>query len=839
MRLVIASGLFTLSLPASALTIQENESYSLSIARNISGNGSVVIGGYLDADIGADFETGFIDYGSFKWSPQGGWANLGSLNSGVGSTPIALNYSGDLVVGWAVDGASSGIAYNQPTNLSLAAVISPNGTISLPLPTEFSGEVEHAFRWTKSEGMVGLGDLTGGEEFTYYNVNQYYSSSTLDGLTLLNPLSTVSLFQNVVSLELLEPIDTIGALIILNDGFTPAPYSDFTGTEDQYRSYINDNSHIEVFSSATGVSNDGRVIVGHVGQPLILSNNSVVLLGEAGHSYLQQSFLNGAMAFRWTEAQGMRNLGGLVTGGGSAAHGVSGDGSVVVGSASSVAFFNANNLTSLGDLVLNGSENAPPFTSYIKAVRWTEEDGIAALGGVDSSAIAASYDGSVIVGDMSVDNGYHAFRWTQDSGMVDLGVLGSYGTSTATDVNHDGSVVVGNSGYLSAIANYEELSIELTTGQRGFRWTETSGIQSINEWLTDNNVAVGDSVAISAGGVSDDGQTVVGILDTYEAYVARVSSFGSGLFKLKDLNESVATTAANISGSLRTSGVTINGAHSRPMSRRVDTGKQTMWLAGDWGRDRHNGRDGDNGLAEIGGGYNFGFAQLNISLGKTWSEQNSQLGGHVDIDGTYLMVESILPLSSFSGLYATVGLYSHWGDADIRRGYFNVGLPDSSSGDSDTYTWGLRARLDWEDAYSVSTIALSPYVDLSYSDTHMDSYTETGGGAPAQFDSRNDDVTEIRLGLNGAMPLANTTMALVSNIEVAHRFENQGAGTSGQLLGLFEFDIDGQEFDSTWVKAGIGLEGKLGAGKALLMLNGTTEGEMLSSWIAASYQLEF
>jgi hypothetical protein len=37
----------------------------------------------------------------------------------------------------------------------------------------------------------------------------------------------------------------------------------------------------------------------------------------------------------------------------------------------------------------------------------------------------------------------------------------------------------------------------------------------------------------------------------------------------------------------------------------------------------------------------------------------------------------------------------------------------------------------------------------------------------------------------------------------------------------------------------LGVEGQLGAGKASLMLNDTTEGEMPSTWLAASYQLAF
>jgi uncharacterized membrane protein len=841
--------LVTQVLATESLFIQDNSSYELSIARGVSGDGSTVIGSYHNLDIGDNFDSGFIDYGSFKWEPQGGWISLGELHGGSGSVAYDVNANGSVVVGSANDGAASGELYGN--GIAVAALSdlpgNPSYVVQAPINDLFLGEIDHAYRWNKEEGMVWLGELIGGEEFVYLASNPVFNGNTLGGLTALGviPTSPSEGEVDVISIEQITILpDYVNSVIVLNEGFTPLSSSEFEGTQDEYKEYIDSNSHLEAPSRATGVSDDGSVIVGSIGRERGFTDDPIALLGIGVSTISRPSPHGGVLAFRWTESEGMTSLGSLVAGGGSYATGVSGDGRVVVGSAGTAAYYELT-ITSLSPLcglsIVSdedcglsdlGSE-APP--SLLRAFRWTEEEGMVALSDEGSSASAVNYDGSVIVGRL----GDHAARWTQASGMVDLGVLASYTSSRATDVNRDGSVVVGNSGRLSIIVTESPRSIELTTEQLGFRWTESTGMQSINDWLSDNGVAVGDITAISAEGVSDDGQTVVGTLDSYEAYIARVSPLGSGLFKLNDLHESIGALAVNVSGSLRTSGLTINGAHSRPMSRRVDTGKQTMWLAGDWGRDRHNGRDGDNGLAEIGGGYNFGSIQLNVSLGKTWANQNTELDGHVDIDGHYLMVEGIFPMPKIEGLYATVGAYGHWGDADIRRGYLNAGLPDSSSADADTDTWGLRLRLDWENAYAISQVQFTPYADLSYSDTHMDSYTETGGGVPAVFNSRDDSVTELRLGLNGAMPLANTSLQLVANIEAAHRFDNQGAGTSGQLLGLFEFDLEGQDFDSTWLKGGVGVEGQLGDGKAFLMLNGTTEGEMLSSWVAASYQIAF
>ena len=68
------------------------------------------------------------------------------------------------------------------------------------------------------------------------------------------------------------------------------------------------------------------------------------------------------------------------------------------------------------------------------------------------------------------------------------------------------------------------------------------------------------------------------------------------------------------------------------------------------------------------------------------------------------MVEGIIPVSKEHGLYATFGTYGLWGQADIRRGYINGGVHDSSSARPDTNTWGVRARIDWEKALEVKLL---------------------------------------------------------------------------------------------------------------------------------------
>ena len=284
----------------------------------------------------------------------------------------------------------------------------------------------------------------------------------------------------------------------------------------------------------------------------------------------------------------------------------------------------------------------------------------------------------------------------------------------------------------------------------------------------------------------------------------------------------------------------INGAHSRPLSRMVAPGKSTFWAAGDWGTDEHGQRSGSAGLAEVGVGHNYGSVQFNASLGQTWARQNLSSNGRAESDGQYLLVEGIVPVSAEQNLFATLGAFGHWGEIDMRRGYISASALDSSKGNADSQTWGLRARLDWVDALSLGNTGISPYADLSYTHSKLDGYTEKGGANPASFDSRTDRYTEARLGFGTETPLSWWSgYNLVANLEAAHRFEDRSAGVSGNVNGLFTFNLPGEDYQNDWLKAGVGIEGLLGDGKASLMLNGTTDSDQPDMWVAASYQLSF
>ncbi len=572
-------------------------------------------------------------------------------------------------------------------------------------------------------------------------------------------------------------------------------------------------------SSARGVSANGQVVVG-------FSNPGGLF-----------------RAFRWTQAGGMINLGTLGGGNYSMANAVSADGSVVVGGASTEA-------------------------NQVHAFRWKNGvmSSLGTLGGSGSSAYGVSGDGSVVVGNSQLagNSTTHAFRWTQ-AGMTDLGTLPGGNSSYANKVSADGTTIVGygyingnelrafrwKDGLMSSLgslggdseANGVSADGSVIVGKSGnaqnmvykaFRWTAAGGMQSIEQWLTASGVQVSSSLATQlANAVSADGTVVVGQLANGHAFIAR----SSGLISPEEMQQSVGSTGTVVLGTaFLPTGTVVNGAHSRPLSRRVAEGRKTFWLTGDWGRDEHDSADGPFAIAEGGFGYNFGPAQVNLSVGRTWMHQGMDLGGRVKSDGAYVYGEALIPLGG--RLWSTFGAFVHRAETDVRRGYLNAGLPDQSSGDPTVDVWGLRARLDWEDLLQLADARLSPYADLTYSRATVDAYSETGGGFPARFEQRRETATELRLGVNAEKPLADA-VSLVGMLEAAHRFERHGARTQGEIIGLFDFDVEGHRNQRDWLHAAIGVQGRLAGGQASLMLHTTTQGETPAYWLGASWQRSF
>jgi probable HAF family extracellular repeat protein len=154
-------------------------------------------------------------------------------------------------------------------------------------------------------------------------------------------------------------------------------------------------------SVARGVSNDGSVVAGY------------------------SKYDNYNRAFRWTRAGGMQNLGTLPLFTYSEGYGISADGTKVVGTAFYVV----------------------PYGGSRRAFLWVAGSGMRDLGHLEgspeSSAFAISGDGSTVVGwGHTYRYEIRASRWTQGTGMQNLGTLGG-NESRAFGVSYNGHRVVG------------------------------------------------------------------------------------------------------------------------------------------------------------------------------------------------------------------------------------------------------------------------------------------------------------------------------------------------------------------------------------------------------------
>lgn len=312
---------------------------------------------------------------SFTFTPLGGLAGSYLEN---GATEVSAD--GTVVVGrsgaslavfrdafrWTKNEGMVDLGALSGSSISEAYSVSADGTFIVGY------SASQAFRWTASEGMVGLGDLPGG---SFLSVGRGVSG---DGGVVVG-----------------ESISTSG-----REAFRWTPSSGMVG--------LGDLEGGGFFSIAFDVSADGATVVG---------------VGVTS---------TGRQAFRWTAGEGMVGLGDLPGGiTQSTALSASSDGAIVVGWGNS----------ELGR----------------EAFRWTAGDGMVGLGdlpggGFESLASDISADGTVIVGQGSSNSGQEAFIWTDRGGLTVLqdvlitgGVtnLEGWKLTHASGVSADGRTIVG------------------------------------------------------------------------------------------------------------------------------------------------------------------------------------------------------------------------------------------------------------------------------------------------------------------------------------------------------------------------------------------------------------
>ena len=618
------------------------------------------------------------------------------------------------------------------------------------------------------------------------------------------------------------------------------------------------------WSDAVGVSGNGQFVVGrgydgvrHVS--FLLTPDGLVQVADPTWSLVANDVSNtgvvvgqmtamGTSAFRWTQADGLTDLGRLemLNGGSSFAMAVSDDGTRVLGHSNrpSIGIFEAwiwaegattgvlgnpemyglgtlaggqdsvtGGLSGNGLWAAGGAVNAG---GEVRAVRWSLADletawttilDLGTLGGASSGANDVSNDGRVVVGTSIDTNGSsRAFRWVEGATggvagnvqMYDLGSLG--GASYANAVSADGAVVVGD-------------SEDVDGNNLAFRWTAGTGMISVADWLEANGVVLGDRDLESANGVSDDGNVVAGQQlvngTSVRAYIARVipdegGEGGSGILDVDEYTRSLLANARTAQMGVDLTWLPLNGAHHRPLMTQGSLADDAcIWSVSDLAYKA----DAGSGMAltEVGGcgALGGGSVVAGLGVGASTSWQGLALGGNAQLSGAYVMGEVDWNPDGTPLLLSLTGVLGGW-QANINRAYTNGAATEMSSGSTGVAAGVIRARVDWQDAAVLGNVSINPWISGAIGRTEMGGYVESGGAFPARFDAQGVVQGEVRLGVTAEAELSPQT-TLSGTLEVAHR-GGDAVAANGQVPGLFDFGLGGGAMGATWARAGLDLD---------------------------------
>ncbi|WP_175541692.1 autotransporter domain-containing protein [Polaromonas sp. YR568] len=584
------------------------------------------------------------------------------------------------------------------------------------------------------------------------------------------------------------------------------------------------------YSIARGVNAAGNVVVGLSGTtrsdrafrwtaPTGMVDLGVLPGGRRSNAYGvnatgdvvvgESTSANGDRAFRWTAPTGMVDLGVLPGGRHSHAYGVNAAGNVVIGQ--------------------SGSTNGD------RAFRWTAPTGMVDLGvlpgGLSSTAYGVNAAGNVVVGFSASSSGLNAFRWTAPTGMVDLGILPGGLSSIARGVNAAGDVVVGESGSAN--------------GDRAFRWTAPTGMQSVEQWLAAHGVAVGNIATNSASAVNADGNVVVGQLENYHAFIARVTTdtgsarAGSGLIDVQDFSATLQAASRTQAQALGNIDLVLNGLHGSPLGSLLAPGLAGFWVSGDWGSLGHRGISGRATAGEV--GVKAGIAegwQGEVALGREQARSETPFHGATTLSSVYVAPGVNWRIADSGVLVSLLGYYGN-GRADLERGYLNAGNPVISRGSPDTQTLAARVRVDWLNALSAGPVAVTPYTSLTWIKNTINGYTETAGGFPVQWDEQNGSARLLRVGVDNNWQ-AGQSLTASARVEYVHRLNDGGNRLGGRIVGLNAFSLQGYEYQKNWWRLGLGGQYKLDSTSSVgATLNVTSQSDAPRLWINLTYNKAF
>ncbi len=559
-------------------------------------------------------------------------------------------------------------------------------------------------------------------------------------------------------------------------------------------------------------------------------------------------------AFYWTAGTGIVALPVLPGGSGAGvAAAVSRDGSTVVGhmenaSALTESFYwtagtgtvglgfspgwsmhNATDVSDDGSAIAGNGLYMGGTASY----HWNATDGMTLIPllppGVNPSSYnqveAISGDGLTVVGyNEYMFTGGEAFIWSQATGVIGMGYLGSDTLSSATFVNYDGSMAYGYSFNGDPVA---------------FRWTPGTGPVAMSQIMSTAGIDMSDTNIRQIWSASDDGLYVTGSATEISSgipyeFIANLNALNSGIITPQDLAESVGSmptleqqatqkTIAQVGQSLfaarlhpiiRTPSGTSYAMRipAAPEDISPEAGGSSLsffspqrtsaFVVGSLVAGQDNDLDnwGVNGLA----GFKFAISEdfsIGIAINGAKTRTNGIFDSHSDIvsKGGSLLTS----YEPDSGLRLYTSLFGAKLDVDTHRGY-DAGAVDYSRGETEGHAFGGAARLGWEVPVTETT-SIQPYVEAHLTRISIDGYTEEGGSFPATFSEQSETTRLGKLGIEGKYKFS-PTLHLTGQVAYVHSSSSSGANVQTSVGGLTFAGDGGDEGDMNWGELTLGAQ---------------------------------
>jgi probable HAF family extracellular repeat protein len=451
-------------------------------------------------------------------------------------------------------------------------------------------------------------------------------------------------------------------------------------------------------------------------------------------------------AFLWTTTGGMRDLGTLA--------GPDGDFSILS---------NSTHISADGRVVLGFSTDK---SSRWRTFRWTETTGMVDLGtpnGPDPSFqgggthVGMSSNGNAVAGtwgDGRPNSGVRSYRWTEDGGMKDLGRLARVAGANPEEPNVLAAAISANG---AVVVGTQTDFVPGGSVQRAYRWSESAGMQTIEQW-TGKSLGTG-LVAKSAYAVNGDGSLVLGMLSNDHTFVAQ----GAGAIDVDSTGVALARNAAQAHAVMNLRETRLRSVLAQDCAVFGDNG---LCLAAGGSYASAS----DPGAFEAGANLRVGWRiaprlRAGLSLDQVVADDapsNIRLHGGWPLIGAFAVFDA----RDAQGRGPALRVATAWHRSDVAQTRLSEIGSEAGRGDAGLNSRAALAEVSYALVPAPNWRA-EPFAGLRYTRVERKAYTEKAGAAfPASYAAIERSATTALLGVRGSTAIAaNTSVTASAGVE--------------------------------------------------------------------------